>query len=518
MSITQKNCATCPSALTAYEAQVFFMDSNIKSSMCARFGYLLAEPEANSNVAQHQTLRVLESVGEHYADSCGQHGQPRPISPTGKFSPLLFAPDPVALSTYRAAGEAELDSCDKCTKLFYSQKHGEYGCKAKSIVVTRTRMQMEPKGCIWSIAKPAGSAAVPVEHKTELAPHFATPVTVRPSATKAAAKVNTSWTDPLTYSTDAPVADAHKGMIRAWRKVEMPVGDPMYLPIFETSFFSEADQKLIPRAGDDNDPSLYVDFSGLLRKFLVAVYKLDKPLCMVGEPGSGKTQGGHWLAAIMNVPFRRFSFHEFSEPEQYLGQMQLRSGETVFIPAGLPEGWTSVGVNLYDEFNLPMEGIVQVFRSMFDNSRELALFGQTFRRNDYCFPLLAINPSWDARNIGAKELASADVRRLSFHAMPYPDKDMQKGIIREYLKKVHNAALPTATLDAIIKASEDLRVMSKEGKIPHHWTISQDVKVAENMLFLGVEDAYKLAYFDYIDPITTAAAWGTIKSRFPSGV
>lgn len=541
MSINDKNCASCPSALTVHEAQSFFGDSSIKTPMCARFGFLLAEPKNNIIAAG-----VDDKVGDYYASSCNSFGESRPTAPTGKFTPVLFEPDPVALSTYGPADDS-VKSCTNCVNFFVSDEHGVYGCKAKTIVVLQSRVNIEPQGCVW--AQETAVAVSRVKGSPVQIPFSAAYVKMAPAkpTTKVSKAGNGSWVDPLTYVSDVPVtgtqvftsiASIPKHMqgsititaqgtyevpldliLRAWRKVELKSGKVEYLPIFRTEWFSEEDQRLIPRAGDDNgDPSLYHDYSGLLEKFLIVVYKRDMPLCMVGEPGSGKTEGGRWLAAIMNMPFHRFSFNEFSEPEQFLGQMELRSGETVFIPKELPNAWVKSGLGLSDEFNLPMEGIVQIFRSMFDNSRELKLFGNTYTRDPFHFHLLAINPSWDARNIGAKELASADVRRLKYHKMPYPDEEMQKGIIRETLKKLADEALPTATITAIIKASADLREMSRQGKIPHHWTISQDVAVALLSLDMTLEEAYNTAYFDYIDPATASTAMQTIRNRFPNGV
>lgn len=507
----ERDCTSCPSFMHPAEATSFF-GSTSTVPMCARFGYLMAEPPSGTLPAEVKT-----EVVTHWAAKCDQHGKPKPVAPTATFQPVIFMPDTAALDDPK--NDVTVTTCASCVNLFKSEKHNAYGCKPRGLLLFPDRMNQQASGCAWRANR--NTSPIPAIKNPALMPPFSVAVTVKPRKAATPKTALFSVIDPVDSISEAPVSDEDKGRIKAWRRVPITrgPGDDVFLPIFEASFFSEKDQESIPKRGAGNgDPSLYVDHSGLLEKFAVVSWKRDLMLTLVGEPGSGKTEGVRWLAWQMNMPFLRLNYNEFSEPEQYLGLMGAKDGSTGFEPGELPLAWVKPGFILSDEWNLPQEGIQQVYRSMNDASRELVIYGEHFLRHDYCFHLTAINPAWDFRNIGAKELASADVRRLSYHYMPKPDKKTAKAIILEAVQRMDGETLPGATVDAILKVSEDLQESSKQGKLPHHWTLSQDVKVARLALDFFLEDAYRAAYFDYIDPQTAEVSMNLIKSIIPSGL
>lgn len=504
-----QDCLDCPSHITPEEASTFFGITAF-TPMCARHGYLMAKPTGKVDPASDQEVTV------HWASKCSDFGKARPINKTmaSGFTPLLFMPDVDILD--KQTNDTTVSGCGSCSNLVQDEATGVRGCKPRGIVIFNGREETEAAGCHWRDRKT--TYGIPSE-KMKLVPPFDVPV-MTPTRKKPAKTALFSTIDPTAYDSDAPVADEHKEMIQAWRRITITDSDEeLYLPVFRTDFFSEKDQLLIPKRGASNgDPTLYVDHSGLEEKFAVTSYTLDMPLTLVGEPGSGKTEGIKYLAYRLNVPYVRMDFNEYTEPEAILGQPGIKDGDTTFELGPLPIWWQKVCLLASEEFNLPQEGIQQVYRSMNDSSRTLTVYGETFQRHDYCFHCLAINPPWDYRNIGAKELASADIRRLSYHYMPLPDKATAKAIIVEAIKRIDGKALPTAKLDAIMKIADDLKEMAKQGKIPHHWTLSQDVKVARFALYFGLERAYRSAYFDYIDPETSAVAMSMIKSMIPSGM
>ena len=139
------------------------------------------------------------------------------------------------------------------------------------------------------------------------------------------------------------------------------------------------------------------------------------------------------LAWMMNMPFVRLAYNESSEPDQFLGVAAVRRHRRRWTrrPGKRSSGRTSSRAScrrtgmepcvlLSDEINLPTEAIQQAYRSGNDSSRILQVYGNTYRRHDYCFHLAALNPAHDFRNIGAKPMASADSSRYVFHHMPNP--------------------------------------------------------------------------------------------------
>lgn len=507
---TEKDCTTCPSFLTASEAQSFFKMPSIRVPMCARFGYVMGIPSGTIKEGE-----ASEAVTKHWASKCADHEKPAPSVPTPQWQPALFMPDTAALQT--PENDTTCASCLDCSNLFVATGMGVTGCKPRGIVVHPERVVEEAAGCAWRNTKALGTSVTFL--KPKMMPWFEAPVTVTKKRKPATTAALFTTIDPTASDSDAPVAPEDADKFRAWRKIETTRGKEIFIPIFRTDYFPEDRQALIPtRGAGDGDPSLYVDHSGLMEKFAIVSYKRDMMLTLVGEPGSGKTEGVRWLAWQMNAPFVRLNYNEFSEPEQFVGQMGVKQGNTLAEPGLLPINWELPCFLLSDEWNLPQEGIQQIYRSMNDASRSLQLYDRTFHRHDLCFHLTAINPAYDFRNIGAKELASADVRRLSYHFMPKPDKPTAKAIIIEAVRRVDDDVLPSAVVDAIMKISDDLQEASKQGKLPHHWTLSQDVKVARLALDFDLVTAYRIAYLDFVDPDTSATILSVIKSMIPAGL
>jgi hypothetical protein len=202
----------------------------------------------------------------------------------------------------------------------------------------------------------------------------------------------------------------------------------------------------------------------------------------------------------------------------FLGLYEFDPAKGTYLNPGLlPISWEQIGFVLSDEPNLAPEAIMQSYRSMNDSSRTLTVYSETYKRHDYCFHAMAINPHWDFRNIGAKPLASADSRRLSFMWMPNPNPAQLREIITTTVEKLDGEAPPKELVTAIVKIGEDLRRMSKEGTLPDFWTVSQEIKVARLVDDFGIEGAYRRAYFNYIAPEDAEAAMAAIKSHVPYG-
>lgn len=505
-----KSCLDCPSLLDAQEAAAFFgHDSNKSMPMCSRFGHVYGSQGSNS---------VNVDAATKLASGCSSFGQPKADKAPADISASWFTPRPELLE----ASKHVLPDCRSCVNFDDAMS----ACAASGRVIFSNRIKQEANGCAWAKELTFGTRR---EQVGAVLTGFgtATQVFVRASsmgatskpATKRATRKAVKLFDPTTHASDAPVSEDHKKRgIRAWLKHETRRGKTYYLPIFDPSSFGE-DSEFVPSAlSEHGDPSLYIDHAGLLDEFAVSVYNKDLNLVLVGEPGTGKTEGVRWLAYTMQMPFMRLSYSELSEPEQFLGQQQFDPVKGTYFEEGLlPEWWQKVGFLLSDEPNLAPEAIMQSYRSMNDSSRTLTVYRKQYQRNDYCFHVMAINPHWDFRNIGAKPLASADSRRLTFMWMPNPDEAQLRAIINTAVEKIDGEAPRKELLDVIMKIGKDLRAMSKEGTLPDFWTVSQEIKVVRLVEDFGIEGAYRRAYFNYIAPEDAEPAMAAIKTHVPYG-
>lgn len=510
MSIN-KSCLDCPALLDRFEARGFFGVAKAPP-MCSRFGHVLGE------LTDVESL-VFEDAASKLATGCTSFGEQKALTPPTFISGSWFNPRPDLLEV-KTGGPS---SCLDCVNY---DEPGQ-ACAATGRIIFPERHTQEAAGCTWSdytkTGIPNNTADVRLSAYGSTTQVFLNTTASNQKPPQAAPTPRkhrtTKVVDPTTYSSDATVTDEHKANgIRAWMQHDTERGKTYFLPIFDSAFFGDRASLIPSSKSEHGDPTLYIDHAGLKTEFAVQVYKKDLNLVMVGEPGTGKTEGWRYMAYTCNMPFVRLAYNENSEPEHFLGLMQFNQTQGTFVlPGDLPENWILPGFLLSDEPNLAPEAIMQVYRMMNDSSRQLAVYKERFLRHDYCFHAMAINPHWDFRNIGAKPLASADSRRLAFMWMPNPDNEQLRAIITQTVKKLDDVTIDKKLLTIIIKIGEDLRQMSKLGTLPDFWTVSQEIKVARLVEDFGLEGAYRRAYFNYIDPQDAAPAMKAIKSHVPYG-
>jgi len=522
-------CLDCPSLITKEKAASHFGVSDAEVGdyvFCSRFGQVLGDQDG-----------VRQGLAERFGQTCPSHGESVPAVAPKDPKMGFFMPRPDLL---KPTANQKPSSCESCIKYDKSAE----ACAATGMLVFSSKAAATAAACSFGeaglpyaaadVKLPAWSTTPVALSATSLAASSTPTSTSAPTAPSAPKpKKSLIILEPVNYNSDAKVMPDHanKG-IQAWRRVTSPKGKDHFLPIFRTDFFTEDMQERIPKSGADyGDPSLFIDHDNILVEFAVQSYTKDLNLALIGEAGSGKTEGARYLAWMLNMPFARITYSEDTDPDEVLGFHHFGEHEVVdasgnvttatgtYLKKGeLPSWWQTMCVLLSDEPNIAREAIVQSYRSMNDSSRTLVVYGEKFLRHDYCFHIMAMNPHWDFRNIGAKPMASADSRRLSFHFVTPPNDDQIKQILTRAVRTLDGAEIDPGVLKAIIAAGKDLRVMAKDGRLPDTWTTSQEVKVARLVEDFGLEGAYRRAYFNYIDPETTKTAMQLIASQIPAGV
>lgn len=312
------------------------------------------------------------------------------------------------------------------------------------------------------------------------------------------------FVEPTTYETDVEVTEEDKADgIRAWRKLYSTNGErSVAIPIFDPEFFSEDERKKIPQSGDKEHPELYQDHPNNAFKVATLWFKMDETPLLQGVPGTGKTEFFRHMSWLMQIPFERISITGSSELDDLAGKMLFENNETVFQKGRIPKAWEKPSVLCLDEPNVGPLEVWQFIRPLTDNSKQLVLDmadGETVARHKYCRLGMAINPSWDSRNIGAQPLADADSNRLSHIFVDFPGEKIERNILTNRCK-ADNYELPEATLDKIMKVATQLREMGQAEDLPVTWGIRQQIKVARATEYFDLEDCYRMAATDNLEP------------------
>lgn len=510
-----ESCLSCPSYMGRGEgaAQVNRFGKSLNSPMCARFGRVLGSP--NSTAEQDA------EIGMRVGNSCSSHGKPRPKSAeTVDLSVML--PDPASREVGR--DDHRTTSCSGCRHFIPAddvQKATGWTmamCASRGELISPTEYVSKAGDCAYNTygsfddeTPDIGAMRMLPELRSLTFIESADPVAVYKRSKK-------NFVDPVDYETDAPVADEHKAEgIRAWRRVDDPegTGNHVMLPIFNLDFFSPGELVKIPRTGEDEHSEEYIDHQGLVYKSAVLWRELDETPALWGVAGTGKTEFFRHMAWLMCLPFERISVTNSTELDDLAGKMHFRNSETIFEYGRIPKAWSRACVLCIDEPNVGPPDVWQFIRPLTDSSKQLVLdmnSGERITRNDHAYLGMAMNPSWDARNVGTSQISDADGSRLMHIYVTLPAPELEREIILNRCK-IDGYELPKEKLDILMRIAKDLRQLADDGTIPVTWGVRPQIKVARATRYFSWATAFNLAAADYLDPDSKQAILEVVKSH-----
>lgn len=505
-------CSSCPAFLKPEQVPSKFKKS-VGAPMCGRFGHVLGKP----GLAKSQE----DKLQRHFASTCGGFGQPLPPVPVEKRQ-LVALPDPTRRTDMTGTPEhATSNSCSTCKNCIREDVvAAELGwtaslCASKGKLLFAGTLAAEAKDCEYRAFGPVLTTTSGIH----LLPEYDDAFNLSVDPVRSYFKNKGNFIDPREYETDRPVTeeDAERG-IRAWREIKDPAGTGKftYLPIYRTDFFSDEEQKKIPQAGDDEHPELYVDHFGGTYMAAVAWTELDETPALWGEAGVGKTELYRYLAWIMQLPFERLSITAETSIDELIGFMKFDPEEGTYFKYGrLPLAWKKPCIVCIDEPNVGPLEVWQRLRPLTDNSKQMVIDennNELIDRDDDCYPGFAMNPAWDARNIGANQIADADANRLFHVYIDLPPSSLEREIIRNRVA-VDGWEISEAELDMLLNIAADLRDLSKDGTLTMTWGIRPQIKVARALRWFDTVTAYRRAIGDFLEPRQLEALLDMVKAH-----
>lgn len=493
-----KSCRSCPAFLKADKAPSKFKRS-IGAPMCGRFGHVLGKP----GLTNQQEINLQE----HFASICPSYGEPMPALPVAmKFAVTM--PDMEA--RLGVVDEFLQEACTSCAvcKHFVKEEAvvSELGwtaglCAARGKLILSNRLVTEAKNCEFRQfgAVRESTSGIHLLPEYEEAFSIGDPIKALMNARKK------GFADPTEYETDKEVQpDEAESGVRAWRRIEDPSGsgNEVYLPIYRKDFFSIEEQAKIPQTGDDEHPELYIDHFGGVYSCAVAWTELDETPTLWGPAGGGKTELFRHLAWLMQLPFERFSITASTELDELAGKMRYTPDVGTYFQYGrLPLAWAKPCVLCIDEPNVGPVDVWQFLRPMTDNSKQLVLDmnnSERIERHTDCYPGLAMNPAWDARNVGALEISDADANRLFHTFVELPPPALEREIIQARVK-LDGWELSKDQLDMLMKVATDIRALSEDGTLSISWGLRPQIKVARALRWFAPVVAYRRGIADFLD-------------------
>ena len=518
MSDPTLGCRGCPSFVNEGNTASVFKRST-GAPMCIRFGKVLARPGA-SEESREESMRIIGS-------KCGSFGAPRPTAPpqpaTG-WQLQVVLPDP---DVRVSVPDDRVGSCAMCRNFIREESVGEeLGwtaglCAAKGKLILANLMVREATDCDFrNLGTPRESTM-----GLHLFPEYDVSLGLI-SPTKAASLATGGFIEPKEYPTDMPLTekDVESG-IRAWRRVVDPLDATgtrqVQLPIYDGDFFAPEERAKIPATGSDEHPELYVDHSGAVYKVAVLWTALDETPALWGEAGTGKTELYRHLAWLMQLPFERISITGSTELDDLAGKFHYSKEKGTFFEYGrVPRAWTKPSVICLDEPNVGPPDVWQFLRPLTDNSKQLVLDqnnGERLDRHTDAYLGLAMNPAWDARNVGAQTIGDADGSRLVHIFMELPPAPLEREIIAARVK-LDGWEITPKLLDMVMRIAADIRRLCKEDTIPVTWGVRQQIKVGRLLRWFDPVTAYRMASADYLEPEAQQAMLDVVRAHVEGGV
>lgn len=514
-----RSCEGCPAYKTAAEASLT-LKNDPGVPVCMRFHRPMSKPGMSTAATERIKLK--------FAEGCPSYGAP--YTATNEVPPTSFmvaAPDPEVKPQHDTASKPR--SCTGCAnfigpKAIKDELGWSWGmCAASGRLIAPDRYKDEARGCLFSSVGPPRDTTTGIHEMPIYTENFTANVKV----TGHAIDPTGTYVDPQDYHTDREVTEDDTSCgIRAWRRIHDPKGSGKYveLPIFERDFFSDEERELIPMAGDDEHPEWYIDHGGLLYRVAVMWMAIDQAPALWGHAGTGKTELGRHLAWLMGLPFERINLRPDTEYEEVAGSPQFSVAperrddpearpETWWKDGVMPRRWERPGVLLLDEPNMAPPDVWAFLRPAIDNSKQLVVDDRRRERHAFTFLLTAMNPAWSPQYVGTRELSSADMSRLRHVFVDLPPEDIERQIIVRSCSTNEPPYEPTdQTVDKVMAIAREIRGMVDDGALPVSWAIRENSAVLRMTQYFGLEDAYRLAITDGLEPETAKLILGVVKT------
>lgn len=497
---TPRSCADCPGCLSDTQVRTTFSGNfGAGVDLCGTHGHILSIPGSEA---------VNVSIKRKFAKSCPTFGENR--------ATLAVPPARVAVAfDPPERTETKVLNCTSCQHYLPPEVVAqEFGwnasmCGAQGRLLLPHRLRVEPQECGYA------SYGVPRTSTMGLAlsPLYDPPVMIGVSEV-ATAITEGSFTEPLEYVSDRPVTDADRAEgIRAWRKLVHPrygeIKKPIWLPIFDPSAYSETELAMIPKTDDDEHPELYNDHQNLVWHAAVAMIGLDKAPVLTGEAGVGKTELFRHIAWLCQMPLLRINVSKNTEPDDLIGGTRFEANETIWYDGRLVKGYRRPWVIVIDEWNTAQDALLQTFRPMTDNSKQLVresaqgkdVIRQEVTRHDWCLLGFTQNPSWDLKYVGTNQLSNADEERCLWVAVDLPSEEVERSILVNACL-ANGYELDAKVLDAIMAIAKDIRALTdpRRPTLSISWGIRPQIAVAQLTEYQSLMGAYKATVIDRLEP------------------
>jgi len=190
------------------------------------------------------------------------------------------------------------------------------------------------------------------------------------------------------------------------------------------------------------------------------------PLWIAGPTGCGKTDALKNVFAALNVPTVIVSAKASTEPDDIMGRIQLRDGNTVFVPGNLLIAYEKGYAIVFDEIDGYNPEVVMAIHRMLERAVITLDDGTTIKPAQRIYMAATANTRGDGHGGDVYTATNifnlASLNRFEKWEMSYPSKEVEEKI----LTSSFTGKLDPKVIQAMVKTAADIRRAYLDGNCP----------------------------------------------------
>ena len=245
------------------------------------------------------------------------------------------------------------------------------------------------------------------------------------------------------------------------------------------------------------------------------------PLWISGPTGCGKTECLKNLFAALHIPTVIVSTKSSTEPDDILGRVQLRDGNTVFVPGNLLEAYAKGYAIVFDEIDGYNPEVVMAIHRMLEHAVVTLDDGTVIQPAPRIYMAATANTRGDGQGGDVYTATNifnlASLNRFEKWEMTYPPADVEIKI----LENAFSGKLDAQTFPAIVKTAADIRTAYQQGSCPGPISIRDLLRWGRKLIQSGtrkdvspIYHSFDKAFGNGVDPHVRAMLHTLVQSNF----
>ena len=190
------------------------------------------------------------------------------------------------------------------------------------------------------------------------------------------------------------------------------------------------------------------------------------PLWIAGPTGCGKTDALKNVFAALNTPTVIVSAKSSTEPDDILGRVQLRNGNTIFVPGNLLLAYEKGYAIIFDEIDGYNPEVLMACHRLLERAVVTLDDGTVIKPASRIYMAATANTRGDGQGSDVYTATNifnlASLNRFEKWEMTYPPAEVEEQI----LENTFSGKLQTTIMKAMVKTATDIRRAYLDGNCP----------------------------------------------------